>query len=374
MKILVADDSLAIRVLLKELVSSWGYEPVLAEDGDEAWKEMQVDDPPQLLLIDWEMPGLSGLELCQRIRQQDSSRAPYILILTGRKKTSDIVNALAAGANDHVAKPFQAPELQARLQVGERVLGLQEELNRSTEILAEEREVIENTILSMQAASHFQSENVRQLQIPVEKVSGDILMSAYRPDGTHHIILGDFTGHGLAAAIGGPIIYNMFYRMTANGLSMDRIADEVNHYLCEMLPTGKFLSSVFVEFNQADCELKILNCGMEDVLIFRDGAITQRVSSTGLPMGILDKPLEKAATISVEEGDLAYMYTDGISETTNDKGEEFGTHRLEQALIGLQESGDNIEQVIEPVKQFRGDLNQQDDITLLELLCSCSEK
>ena len=84
----------------------WGYEPITVEDGEAAWHVMQEEDPPRLLLLDWEMPKLDGPSLCQRILQQESDDPPFIILLTARNDTSDIVQGLTKGANDYIAKPF----------------------------------------------------------------------------------------------------------------------------------------------------------------------------------------------------------------------------------------------------------------------------
>ena len=128
MKLLIAEDDLTSRIMLTAVASKWGYEPVAVEDGEAAWQVMLGEEPPSLLLIDWEMPKLDGLALCQRIRQQGSINPPYIILLTGRGDTADIVAGLAAGANGYIAKPFENAELQARLQEGKRTLGLQTDL------------------------------------------------------------------------------------------------------------------------------------------------------------------------------------------------------------------------------------------------------
>ena len=117
MKLLIADDDLTSRTMLAAVARKWGFEPVVAEDGEVAWQILQGEDPPRLLLLDWMMPQLNGLELCQRIRQQDNDEPPFIILLTSRRETADIVAGLASGANDYVAKPFENAELQARLQV-----------------------------------------------------------------------------------------------------------------------------------------------------------------------------------------------------------------------------------------------------------------
>ena len=135
MKILIGDDSLTHRVMLEAIVKQWGFEAVLAEDGEQAWDLLSGPDAPRLVLLDWEMPGLDGLEVCRRVRQREDQDPPYILLLTARRETADVVTGLDAGANDYIAKPFENTELHARLRVGARMLDLQRELIDAREAL-----------------------------------------------------------------------------------------------------------------------------------------------------------------------------------------------------------------------------------------------
>jgi DNA-binding response OmpR family regulator len=101
---------------------------VVTRDGVEAWNVLQEEDAPLLAILDWMMPGLDGLEVCRKVRGRQSSTPPYLLILTAKGQRKDIVNGLQAGANDYVTKPFSREELQARVQVGIRVVELQQSL------------------------------------------------------------------------------------------------------------------------------------------------------------------------------------------------------------------------------------------------------
>jgi len=129
MKILIADDSPVSRMMLTGIVKEWGYEVISAEDGAEAWDILQQPDAPQLLLLDWEMPKMSGTEVCERILEEFTHDPPYVILLTSRTESEDIVEGLSKGANDYISKPFDTSELQVRLQVGKRVLVMQESLN-----------------------------------------------------------------------------------------------------------------------------------------------------------------------------------------------------------------------------------------------------
>jgi len=369
MKLLIAEDSVTLRLMLEVIVRKWGFDPVLAEDGQEAWDILKGPSPPRLILLDWEMPKMDGLEVCQRVRAIESEDPPYILLLTGRSDTADLVSGLEAGANDYIAKPYENAELQARLQVGKRVLDLQNKLNQARHILTSEREVIENIILNMRSSDQFDPANLRQLEASVEKTSGDMLLSSFRPDKGQHLMLGDFTGHGLTAAIGGPIVSDIFYSMTQKGLPMHLIINEINRHLCEKMPTGLFLASIFVELDPERRQLLVWNCGMQAVLIFRSHSLLQQVASANLALGIQDLPIDPVAAIEIEAGDHVYAYSDGITEVFNSQGEEFGVPRLEKAIGKLLTSNGEIESLMDPVQQFCDDAEQLDDITLMELTC-----
>lgn len=139
MKVLLAEDNAGIRTVVVNLLVAWGYEVVTAGDGNEAWLKLQGEEAPRLLILDWMMPGLDGLEICRRLRETTTPTPPYILFLTCRDNSRDIVTALQAGANDYVTKPFEAEVLRARLQVGFRVLELQAALHQRVEELQQER-------------------------------------------------------------------------------------------------------------------------------------------------------------------------------------------------------------------------------------------
>ncbi len=136
MRILLAEDDLTSRTILAALLQKWGHDPVVTCDGDEAWEALQNPDAPKLVLLDWNMPGLDGLEVCRRVREIETSNPPYVIILTARTDMADIVTGLDAGANDYVSKPFNNDELQARIRVGQRMLELQAELLEAKNALA----------------------------------------------------------------------------------------------------------------------------------------------------------------------------------------------------------------------------------------------
>ncbi len=368
MKLLIAEDSLTSRTVLEYVTRKWGYDPIVTEDGEQAWQVFQESDI-KLLLIDWEMPKLNGVDLCKRIRALETDNPPFIILLTGRTETKDIVSALDAGANDYIVKPFINEELQARIKAGQRILDLQTKLKKTQDLMIYEKEVIENIILKMRASKPFDGSQLRTLDCPVEKTSGDIMLSALTPDKARYVLMGDFTGHGLVAAVGGPIVYDVFYTMTAKGIALNEIATEINRQMLEKMPTGLFLGAVFIELSPDGQALTILNCGMSDALIYRDCKLWQKTPSSLLALGIIKQDFDDAVHFDVKPGDRVYAFSDGITEVINSEKEEFGQARFEQLIEQLLTTNAEISFLSDAVEQFKGHEKQFDDITLIELTC-----
>ena len=125
MKILIAEDNMTTRRILETILVKWNYDVISACDGNEAWEKLQEKDPPKLIILDWMMPGINGVEICRRLRRLDAVEPMYIILLTARDEKNDIVEGLGAGADDYIAKPFDKGELRARIDVGRRVVELQ---------------------------------------------------------------------------------------------------------------------------------------------------------------------------------------------------------------------------------------------------------
>ena len=136
MKVLIAEDDPVTMKALVGLFAGWGYETVSANNGTEAWEILRRDGAPSLAVIDWQMPGMNGDELCRVARTQLPDKPLYILLITAKNtRVEDKVAGLTAGADDYLLKPFDVPEMRARLQVGERVLKLQMELRHRVQEL-----------------------------------------------------------------------------------------------------------------------------------------------------------------------------------------------------------------------------------------------
>ncbi len=127
-EILIAEDSAVTRLLLESHLTHWGYQIRSTENGAEAWGQLQQEDAPRLVILDWMMPEMSGVEVIRQIRAQPHRPYTYIILLTGNTTSEDLAVGFAAGADDYIFKPFDEVVLQARIQAGERILKLEQTL------------------------------------------------------------------------------------------------------------------------------------------------------------------------------------------------------------------------------------------------------
>jgi len=138
MIVLIADDDSVSRRVLARMLTTNGYEVVEASDGDQAWRILEREEAPRLAIFDWMMPGMTGPDLCRKLRERNREPYTYVLLLTARTDKQDVVEGMDAGADDYVTKPFEARELQVRLRAGRRILDLQADLMKAREALREQ--------------------------------------------------------------------------------------------------------------------------------------------------------------------------------------------------------------------------------------------
>lgn len=135
MKILVADDDITSRLMLDSILRKWSFETIIVDDGLAAWDCLQSEDSPAIALIDWEMPGMDGLEICQKAHSLKRDTPLYTILVTGRDSTEDVVDGLNSGAADYITKPFDNNELRARIDVAARLVETQMTLNNKVKEL-----------------------------------------------------------------------------------------------------------------------------------------------------------------------------------------------------------------------------------------------
>lgn len=128
MRVLVAADDALSRKIVEDYLTSWGYEAVIARNGEEAWEILKDEGRPNIAILDGIMPGMNGLEVCQRLRSLNLPNYVYVIILTALSKVEDVIKGLVAGADDYIIKPFNHDELKYRLKIGERIINLEQRI------------------------------------------------------------------------------------------------------------------------------------------------------------------------------------------------------------------------------------------------------
>ena len=375
MRILVADDELTGRLLLERALRRDGHEVLSAVNGREA-VDIFEREWPDLVLMDAQMPVLSGYSAARVIKSMAGEQFVPIVFVTGNESEEDLVHCVECGGDDFITKPFSLVILRAKMAALERVRVLQASLReRNAELgqhrrnLIREQKVAQRLFEKIVHTGDLDAGNMTYLISSMAIFNGDLILAARRPEGGQHILLGDFTGHGLPAAMGAIPVARAFYAMTRRGFSLARILAEINDQLVDLLPTEVFLAAVVMELDDATGRLSIWNGGIPDVLVRGADGLRGVVSSSHLPLGLVGSAALRLDMefLSLEPGDRLYAFTDGVIETQNAAGEQFGEKRIAE-YVGSVEDPDEIVKGIElALVEFRGGRGQSDDVTLLEV-------
>ncbi|MBF0195365.1 MAG: response regulator [Magnetococcales bacterium] len=325
--------------------------------------------PPDLILLDIMMPDMDGYEVCKELKEHDTTKDIPIIFVTAMDGESDEIKGFALGAVDYVTKPISQSILKARVSSQIALVQAQRELQIKNNYLQFERDLVENIVKKLHNNPHFDPRNIRFVAEPLEKTNGDVFFSAFKPDGTQHILLGDFTGHGLQAAVGGPLVATFFYLRTLDGISSLDILKEINTTLYNQLPASTFMAAVFVEVTPKRDKIKLWNAALPAQLLINDGEnIATHFISNMTPLGVTDKLIiNDCDWVNFQNDTKLYLYSDGLVEPMNNNAEMFGVERLEKLLIQTASGDINFNDVIQHIINFGKDSIQIDDITLVEL-------
>jgi two-component system, HptB-dependent secretion and biofilm response regulator len=366
--ILVVDDTIEnIDVMKEALISDYIVRP--APSGAIALKAANITPRPNLVLLDIMMPDMDGYEVCRRLKANEQTRDIPVIFVTAKSEVSDELEGLKFGAVDYITKPFSVPIVQARVKTHLALKEAQRKLDKQNQHLLHERELIENIILKMRDAETFDERNLRHIISPVEKAAGDMLLSVFAPDGRQLVLLGDFTGHGLTAAIGGPLVAFILHEMASQGASGEDIIKKINSQLCAKLPVDIFFAAMFLEVSSDRKQATLWNAAIPDGLLMREGKVEEYFPSKLMPLGISNivNWAEASSTIHLQKGDYIFAFSDGIVEAKNQKHEMFGMGRLvaflEKSLLEEQPLDD----LMALLEKYVGSSIHDDDITLFEV-------
>jgi DNA-binding response OmpR family regulator/anti-sigma regulatory factor (Ser/Thr protein kinase) len=368
LRILIADDNESDRMILRSIVRKEGHEVILAANGEEAIR-LFWEHQPDLILLDVIMPVLDGLSVAKELRSKLAEDYVPIIFLTSLQDPESLAKCLDSGGDDFLSKPYNRVILKAKIKAFGRMRSMHEKLQVHNRQMLIEQQVAKTIFDNVAHSGCLDLANISHSLSPLSVFNGDTVLAERKPDGGMHLFLGDFTGHGLPAAIGAMPLAEIFYGMTAKGFAMEEVLREINSKLRDILPVGVFCCGCFVELDFYEKRAKIWLGGLPDIVCFRaESQSIETFRSTDLPLGVLEANKFQPTLLDVfmADGDELFIWSDGIIESRNEDGELFGEDRL---LAIFQPASVNtlFDSILSAVDRFVGEAGADDDLTLLSV-------
>ncbi len=372
--VLVVDDEPINRALIKGLLQD-SFEVVDASGGAEAVERCQ-NELVDLVVMDIQMPGMNGFEATRRIKGDADERFLPVIMMTASNEDRLLGEGLVRGADDFLLKPISRVLLEAKvgalLRMAE-VFRVLRDQNRELTVRRAEAErdyqIAKGVFNRVAKRGRFDLPDLLMHTVSLDSFNGDVVLTA-TAGSTLRMLVGDFAGHGLSAAVGALPASDVFYTMSEQGASLQEVARELNGKLHRMFPRDLFLSVCLVDIDLAGERLLVWNGGLPDGLVFgRDGAVSHRLASRHPPMGILPASQVDTTLVAVPfpAGARFAIFTDGLAESRAPDGDMFGMERIEQALSGPVVERDWSRALWTAHDAFRGPLDAEDDVTFVGL-------
>ncbi len=375
-KVLIADDTVTDRLILESLLKLFGHCVISAEDGAEAVAKFS-EHRPDIVLLDVLMPVVDGFSAAHQIKTLAGEEFVPVIFLTSLSDTDSLVRCLSAGGDDFLSKPYNRVVLQAKITAFARMRRMQTTIlsqrnkiaSHNTELIHEQN-IAKDIFDNIAHSGCLDANNINYYLSPLSIFNGDVLVAGVRPSGNIMALLGDFTGHGLPAAMGSIPLATTFYGMVGKGFSMVDIAQEINRKLKDILPLGMFCCACLIDVNFRERSVKVWNGGLPaGYLVRKKDRSIQLLESRNLPLGILSDKDFKARFDRYELalGDRIFLWSDGVHEARNPEGEMFGEDRLRQLVEKMDDHRALVENIVSSVHGFMGDKERDDDLTVFGL-------
>lgn len=362
-------------MIVKYFLESEGHSCIEAEDGQEAIDKFMQQNP-DVVLMDIVMPIMDGYQSAFWIKKYATDSHVPIIFLTAKHDESSLLKCLECGGDDYLIKPINGTLLKAKIRAHSRTLELTQqiqakniELSRVHANLTKEHEMGRHVLSHALQRNLKACPNIRQYMSSMSTFNGDISLTAEHPNGGLYVFLGDFTGHGLSAAIGTIPLSQLFFSMCEKGESITNISAHMNNTLKTFLPEYMFCAATLIHLSaRGDCA-HIWTGGLPDGYIVRRGqGIVQNIKSNNMPLGILsaDEFNSEPSFYRFEKEDKLVLLSDGILEAINPVSKEmFGASRLLDVINTSEQ--DLFSAIVGAYKLYVGGEDQQDDISLIEI-------
>ena len=374
-RIMVVEDDEIQGELLTDILITEGYDVALATSGEMA-VELYQSYEPDVILMDVVMRGISGYQAARMIKELCPETFVPIIFITSLDSLESVMSCLESGGVDCIVKPCNPIVLNQKIKTFKDISKLyrtvkeqRDKLEVHTKYLESSYAVAEDVLNKVMQSNVLKSAAIKYFLSPIAIFNGDILLAAYRPTGELHVMLGDFTGHGISAAIGAIPVADIFYGMTGKGFSITEIIEEINTKVKRILPRGLFLAASLIEYNPDSRKMTVWNAGLPDLIFFdKSGVVRERAESKNFPLGV-NSTVSLIHTMDVyqlNEGDRMLMLTDGLIEAKNECAEPYGMQRVLKAL-GEKSGPWKIDEIYDDFTSFVGDSAIADDITMIEI-------
>ncbi|MBL4940275.1 MAG: SpoIIE family protein phosphatase [Colwellia sp.] len=369
---LVVDDSMTQCMMLSALLKEEGYQVVVANDGA-CGVDKYVEHQPDLVLMDINMPVMDGYEATRRIKKVSRENLAPLIFITSMDTDQAYIDSVEAGGDGILVRPFSPQVFKAKIKSIQRISDLYQQVKNLQQEQQKDAELAKIMMSDVIESRNFALNKVGVIKQAATMFSGDMQLTALCPNGDLHVLLGDFTGHGLRASIGAIPVTETFRAMTKKGFSILDIVAQINKQLCDLLPKDLFFAACFIAISEHDKSAYIFNAGLPDGYLFsEDAEIKHHFPSVHPPLGILPKLISdaKLTVVSVGSSDRFVLITDGIIEARNEQGHEYGVAQFEYAAKKGVLINDIANNVVASLEIFCQNMPQEDDISLVDVPCS----
>ena len=390
---LVVEDDAAEQARLAAILEKMGFTALLAVDGLDALAKFERYKP-RLIISDWHMPKMNGLELCQRIKQSAATDHAYIILVTGRNGTSDLVAGLSAGADDFVAKPYDAAELRARVEAGRRILEARAGLEDSNESLLRtlnaEQENQRRVQHDLDEAARLQSRllpprngEVGSFQIgrifhSAEKLAGDVFGCFPIDDSVIGFFHVDVVGHGTAAALNSFAVARTLCTqspipglMSTDGTIRDPIlvVSDLNQQFLVDDQCDQYFTMIYGVIDSNTGDGRLCQAGHPHPLILNSCGAIEKLGAGGFPVALLREADYTGTNFTLEPGERLFCYSDGVSEALGERGEMYGVDRLARNLVSTRSFtlAESLDRVEHGLLRWRHGRSWDDDVSLFAI-------
>lgn len=372
-KILVVDDDSMSRRLLIRTLTAAGFSCAESRDGIEGLASVHRD-PPSLLLLDFDMPGLNGAEVLKRLRADKNpviAQLPAIM-LTGHGGEESEVRGLAAGANDFVTKPINPAVLQARIETQLRLQAMRVQLQLQNDELEAwrinlERDLAAARLTQQSLIPHkpppLEGWDVAACYRPVIQVGGDIYGWLKMGDGRTLFWIADATGHGASAALMTTLAKLLFHHGSVEHNKPADIMRAVNSDFRSIFGARSFMTAMCVALDPATGRATVVGAGHPPLLVARRGAGTESIASSAPPLGLLERSDFAETNVDLAPGDTFLLYTDGLYGADNGNAPRLTGAGLAAVLQPMTSTAQElITRVLDQATGGEGDKPLADDV------------